>query len=66
MGKYKKLKEFSEKHFKRLTGVQRKTFEKMVAIEAQGKRYRNRRKRFGLRFNLIAGIHNYEIEVMTK
>jgi DDE superfamily endonuclease len=26
-------------------------------------RYRNRRKRFGLRFNLIAGIHNYEIEI---
>ena len=25
-------------------------------------RYRNRRKRFGLRFNLIAGIYNYEIE----
>lgn len=25
-------------------------------------RYRNRRKRFGLRFNLIAGIHNYEIK----
>ena len=24
-------------------------------------RYRNRRKRFGLRFNLIAGLHNYEI-----
>ena len=24
-------------------------------------RYRNRRKRFGLRFNLIAGFHNYEI-----
>jgi len=23
-------------------------------------RYRNRRKRFGLRFNLIAGFHNYE------
>lgn len=23
-------------------------------------RYRNRRKRFGLRFNLIAGIYNYE------
>ena len=23
-------------------------------------RYRNRRKRFGLRFNLIAGICNYE------
>ncbi|OHB18671.1 MAG: transposase [Parcubacteria group bacterium RIFCSPHIGHO2_01_FULL_56_18] len=24
-------------------------------------RYRNRRRRFGLRFNLIAGFHNYEI-----
>jgi hypothetical protein len=24
-------------------------------------RYRNRRKRFGLRFNLIAGIHNLEV-----
>lgn len=24
-------------------------------------RYRNRRKRFGLRFNLIAGINNYEL-----
>ena len=24
-------------------------------------RYRNRRKRFGLRFNFIAGIYNYEI-----
>lgn len=25
-------------------------------------KYRNRRKRFGLRFNLIAGIFNYELE----
>ena len=24
-------------------------------------RYRNRRKRFGLRFNLISGIHNFEL-----
>ena len=42
MGKYEKLKEFSEKQFKRLTGVQRETFEKMIAIllEAQEKRYR--------------------------
>jgi len=24
-------------------------------------RYENRRKRFGLRFNLIAGIHNLEL-----
>jgi DDE superfamily endonuclease len=26
-------------------------------------RYRNRRKRFGLRFNLIAGIYNWELHV---
>lgn len=26
-------------------------------------RYRNRRKRFGLRFNLIAGVHNFELEL---
>jgi len=25
-------------------------------------RYRNRRRRFGLRFNLIAGIYNYELK----
>lgn len=24
-------------------------------------RYRNRRKRFSLRFNLIAGVYNYEL-----
>lgn len=26
-------------------------------------RYRNRRKRFGLRFNLISGIYNWELEL---
>lgn len=26
-------------------------------------KYRNRRKRFGLRFNLIAGIYNYELNI---
>lgn len=29
-------------------------------------RYRNRRKRFGLRFNLITGIHNYEIKINAE
>jgi len=42
MGKYKVLEEFSEKQFRRLTGVQRGTFEKMVAVllEVQQRRYR--------------------------
>lgn len=26
-------------------------------------RYRNRRKRFGLRFNLVAGLYNYELRL---
>ena len=25
-------------------------------------KYRNRRSRFGLRFNLISGVHNYELD----
>jgi hypothetical protein len=29
-------------------------------------RYRNRRRRFGLRFNLIAGIYNYELYLKTN
>jgi hypothetical protein len=29
-------------------------------------RYRNRRKRFGLRFNLIAGVYNYELALKNK
>ena len=42
MGKYEELKEFPEKQFRRLTGVQRNTFEKMVSVllEAQKKKYR--------------------------
>lgn len=28
--------------------------------------YRNRRKRFGLRFNLIAGIYNFELGLKVK
>src|SRR5271170_7518001 len=50
MGKYEELKEFPEKQFKRLTGVQRETFEMMVAIllEAQEKRYRKAGRKSGL------------------
>ena len=29
-------------------------------------RYRNRRKRFSLRFNLIAGLYNYELRLSKK
>jgi hypothetical protein len=34
---------------------------KIKVFRILGERYRNRRKRFGLRVNLIAGIYNYEL-----
>jgi len=35
---------------------------KMKRYKILSEKYRNRRKRFGLRFNLLAGLHNYEID----
>ena len=51
MGKYEELKDFPAKQFRRLTGVQRETFEKMVTIlvETQSKRYRKAGRKGGLR-----------------
>ncbi len=34
---------------------------KLKVFRILQERYRNRRKRFGLRLSLIAGIHNYEL-----
>jgi len=36
---------------------------KLKRFKVLSERYRNRRKRFGLRFNLIAGIYNFELEL---
>lgn len=45
---------------------ERVTNENVIAMLKRFKiiadKYRNRRKRFGLRFNLIAGIYNWELE----
>ena len=35
---------------------------KLKRFKILSDRYRNRRKRFGLRFNLIAGVYNYELK----
>lgn len=50
MGKYEELKDFPAKQFRRLTGVQRETFEKMVEIlvKIQNERYRKAGRRGGL------------------
>lgn len=33
----------------------------MSTLTSETERYRNRRQRFSLRFNLIAGLYNYEL-----
>lgn len=50
MGKYEKLKALSGQHFRRLTGVKRETFEKMISIliEARNQRYRRAGRKGGL------------------
>jgi transposase len=39
------------------------TFSLIKRFKIVADRYRNRRKRFDLRFNLIAGIHNFELSL---
>jgi len=50
MGKYDELKILTPKHFRRLTGVKRETFEKMkeILVETQNKRYRRAGRKGGL------------------
>jgi IS5 family transposase len=39
---------------------------KLKIFRILSSRYRNRRKRFGLRLNLIAGIYNYELSLSLE
>ena len=84
------LDRLSDEQFRRLTGLKRPMFQKMIQVLHASQRrrnrmlsstrvvvenvirflkrfhiltdrYRNRRKRFGLRFNLIAAIYNQEL-----
>lgn len=54
-----------EKNFNRNLAKQRIVVENihrnLKVFRILSSRYRNRRRRFGLRFNLIAGIYNYEL-----
>ncbi|WP_417911125.1 transposase, partial [Candidatus Electronema sp. PJ] len=38
-------------------------FRKLKVFRILSKRYRNRRKRFGLRFSLIAAVYNMELTI---
>ncbi|MDE5060893.1 transposase [Wolbachia endosymbiont of Drosophila tsacasi] len=54
-----------QKRENRALSSQRVMVENLIGLLKRFKiisdRYRNRRKRFGLRFNLIAAIHNFEL-----
>jgi len=56
-----------QKHYNRQHGRRRIPVEHVIRFlkifRILSSRYRNRRKRFGLRVNLIAGIYNYELKL---
>lgn len=62
--KYKPLAKH-EKRYNKMLSSERVLVENVIGWLKRFRiitdRYRNRRKRFGLRFNLIAGIYNYEL-----
>jgi len=68
----KKSKKFpltpSDKEANRAIARDRVFNENVIALIKRFKivcdRYRNRRKRFGLRFNLISGIYNFEVDAL--
>ncbi|MBP6869892.1 hypothetical protein KBC04_03355 [Candidatus Babeliales bacterium] len=63
--KKQKLTKKEKNHNKKLA-QERVLNEKFLSILKRFKiiacHYRNRRKRFGLRFNLLAGIYNFELK----
>jgi hypothetical protein len=61
MEKIKKIIELEGKESRRLVGVKKETYNKIKRFHIISHRYRNRRKGFGLRFNLIAVIYNFEL-----
>lgn len=55
----------SNKELAKVRVVGEHVHRKLKIFKILSDRYRNRRKRFGLRFNLIAGLYNYELH-LTK
>jgi hypothetical protein len=74
--KYQELKNLLPLELKRFCGVHQETFQQMAKIvdaekvlqkkSGRPSKYRNKRRRFGLRLNLIAGIYNYELNWQQK
>ena len=60
MGKYEELKDLPTISSERV--VNENVIGSLKRFKIISDTYKNRRKRFDLRFNLIAGIYNYEIK----
>lgn len=53
----------SNRELARVRVVGEHVHRRLKVFRILSERYRNRRKRFGLRFNLIAGLYNYELNL---
>ena len=63
--KFKKLTKEEKRANRELAGKRVKVenvIRRLKIFRILGEKYRNRRKRLGLRFNLISGIYNYELK----
>lgn len=58
-----------QKRFNRALASRRVKVENVIrrlkVFRILSERYRHRRRRFGLRFNLLAGLHNYELKLQS-
>ena len=64
MGKYEELKDLPTISSERV--VNENVIGSLKRFKIISDTYKNRRKRFDLRFNLIAGIYNYEIKFIKR
>ena len=53
----------SNRHLAQVRVVGEHVHRRLKVFKILSERYRNRRKRFSLRFNLIAGVYNYELSL---
>lgn len=60
-GQLTKTEKRANRELARLRIVVEHVIRSLKIFRILAERYRNRRKRFSLRFNLIAGLHNYEL-----
>ena len=62
-GKLTKVDKKSNRELAKVRVIGEHINRKLKVFKILSDRYRNRRKRFGLRFNLIAGLYNYELHL---